>query len=65
MTTSSPVRSSISTSANGPSRQPRRITLQYKQVTENAPTCIIILAQNRIVYANPKFQAFTGYEPVS
>jgi PAS domain S-box-containing protein len=36
---------------------------QYKQVTENAPTCIIILAHNRIVYANPTFRAFTGYEP--
>jgi PAS domain S-box-containing protein len=35
---------------------------QYKQVTENAPTCIIILASNRIVYVNPTFQAFTGYE---
>ena len=37
--------------------------LQYKQVTENAPTGIIILAQNRIVYANPTFHAFTGYDP--
>jgi PAS domain S-box-containing protein len=36
---------------------------QYKQVTENAPTCIIIIAHNRIVYANPTFRAFTGYEP--
>ena len=37
--------------------------LQYKQVTENAPTGIIILARNRIVYANPIFHAFTGYDP--
>lgn len=36
---------------------------QYKQVTENAPTCIIILARNRIMYANPTFRAFTGYDP--
>jgi PAS domain S-box-containing protein len=36
---------------------------QYKQVTENAPTCIIILKSNRIVFANPTFRTFTGYEP--
>jgi PAS domain S-box-containing protein len=36
---------------------------QYKQVTENAPTCIIIIRENRIVFANPTFRAFTGYEP--
>ena len=33
---------------------------QYKQVTENAPTCIIILRENKIVFANPTFRAFTG-----
>jgi PAS domain S-box-containing protein len=37
--------------------------LQYKLVTENAPTCIIILSRNRVVYANPIFHAFTGYDP--
>jgi PAS domain S-box-containing protein len=36
---------------------------QYKQVTENAPTCIIILRENRIVYVNPSCKNFTGYEP--
>jgi PAS domain S-box-containing protein len=36
---------------------------QYKQVTENAPTCILILRKNRIVYANPSCRNFTGYEP--
>jgi PAS domain S-box-containing protein len=36
---------------------------QYKQVTENAPTCIIIIRDNRIAFANPTFRAFTGYEP--
>lgn len=37
--------------------------IQYKQVTENAPTCILIVRSNRVVYANPTFRAFTGYEP--
>nr|WP_321353053.1 PAS domain-containing sensor histidine kinase [uncultured Methanoregula sp.] len=37
--------------------------LQYKQVTENAPTSIIILRNNTIVYVNPSFLAFSGYEP--
>ena len=36
---------------------------QYRQVTENAPTCIIIIKENTIVFANPTFRAFTGYEP--
>lgn len=36
---------------------------QYRQVTEQAPTCIIILRGNRIVYANPSFKNFTGFEP--
>ncbi|MGD0080470.1 MAG: PAS domain-containing sensor histidine kinase [Methanoregula sp.] len=37
--------------------------IQYKQVTENAPTCILILRANKIEFANPTFRAFTGYEP--
>jgi PAS domain S-box-containing protein len=37
--------------------------VQYQQVTEHAPTCIIILRNNRIVYANPSFREFTGYDP--
>ncbi|MDD1690179.1 MAG: PAS domain-containing sensor histidine kinase [Methanoregula sp.] len=36
--------------------------LQYKQVTEHAPTSIVILKGTGIVYANPTFRAFTGYE---
>jgi PAS domain S-box-containing protein len=36
---------------------------QYKQVTEHAPTSIIILHDNRIIYVNPSFQKFTGYDP--
>lgn len=36
---------------------------QYQQVTEHAPTSIIILKDNRIVYINPSFRNFTGYEP--
>ncbi len=38
-------------------------SMQYKQVTENAPTCIIIVKSNKIVYANPTFRAFTGFDP--
>ncbi len=36
---------------------------QYKQVTEHAPTCIVIVKGNKIVYANPTFRAFTGFDP--
>jgi PAS domain S-box-containing protein len=36
--------------------------LQYKQVTENAPTSIVILRNNTIVYVNPSFLAFSGYD---
>lgn len=36
---------------------------QYKQVTEHAPTSIIIVKNNRIVYVNPSFRQFTGTEP--
>jgi PAS domain S-box-containing protein len=34
---------------------------QYKQVTENAPTGIVIVKGNRIVYSNPAFCGFSGY----
>ncbi len=36
--------------------------LEYKQVTENSPTGIIIIRNNRIVYLNPAFTVFSGYE---
>lgn len=36
--------------------------LQYRQVTEHAPTSIVILKGTRIVYINPTFLTFTGYE---
>ena len=36
--------------------------LQYKQVTENAPTSIVVLRNNTIVYVNPSFLAFSGYD---
>jgi PAS domain S-box-containing protein len=35
---------------------------QYRQVTEHAPTSIIILRNNRIVYVNPSFRQYTGYD---
>ncbi|MFA4876768.1 MAG: PAS domain-containing sensor histidine kinase [Methanoregula sp.] len=35
---------------------------QYQQVTESAPTSIVILKNNVIVYVNPSFLAFSGYE---
>jgi PAS domain S-box-containing protein len=38
-------------------------SMQYKQVTENAPTGIIILAGNSIAYTNPTICAFTGFSP--
>ena len=44
-------------------QEARENYLQYKQVTENAPTSIIILRNNRIVYVNPSFLDFSGYEP--
>jgi PAS domain S-box-containing protein len=34
----------------------------YEQVTEHAPTGIVIIRDNRIVYTNPIFRAFTGYD---
>ncbi len=36
---------------------------QYRQVTENAPTSILITRMNRIIYANPGCKKFFGYEP--
>jgi PAS domain S-box-containing protein len=36
---------------------------QYKQVTENSPTSIIILRDEKIVYTNPSFTQFSGYSP--
>ncbi|WP_394698804.1 PAS domain S-box protein [uncultured Methanoregula sp.] len=36
--------------------------LQYKQVTENAPTSIVVIKNNTIVYVNPSFLAFSGYD---
>ncbi|MDD4137359.1 MAG: PAS domain-containing sensor histidine kinase [Methanoregula sp.] len=37
-------------------------SMQYMQVTENAPTSIIVIRNNRIAYANPMFRVFTGLE---
>ncbi|HEX3001830.1 MAG TPA: PAS domain S-box protein, partial [Methanoregula sp.] len=37
-------------------------SLQYQQVTDHAPTSIIVLKEGKITYANPTFRAFTGYE---
>jgi PAS domain S-box-containing protein len=39
------------------------IDVQYKQVSENFPTCIIIIRNQMIVYTNPAFEVFSGYKP--
>jgi len=36
---------------------------QYKQVTENSPSSIVILRNEKIVYTNPAFTQFSGYAP--
>jgi PAS domain S-box-containing protein len=36
---------------------------QYKQVTENSPTSIIILRERKIIFLNPAFKTFSGYTP--
>jgi PAS domain S-box-containing protein len=36
---------------------------QYEQVTENSPTSIIILRDEKIAYTNPSFTRFSGYSP--
>jgi PAS domain S-box-containing protein len=38
------------------------IDVQYKQVAENFPTCIIIIRNQMIVYTNPAFELFSGYK---
>jgi len=35
---------------------------RYQQVTEGSPTCIIITSDQKIVYTNPAFQTFSGYD---
>jgi len=37
--------------------------LEYKQVTENSPTGIVIVNDNKIGYVNPAFTVFSGYAP--
>ena len=39
------------------------IDAQYKQVTDSLPTCIVIIRDQMIVYANPSFEVFSGYVP--
>ncbi|MGD0533872.1 MAG: PAS domain-containing sensor histidine kinase [Methanoregula sp.] len=36
---------------------------QYRQVTENSPTGMVITEHTRIQFANPAFSSFSGYEP--
>lgn len=36
---------------------------QYRQVTENSPTGMVITEHTRILFANPAFSTFSGYEP--
>jgi len=40
-----------------------KIDAQYKQVTDSLPTCIVIIRDQMIVYANPSFEVFSGYTP--
>jgi len=35
---------------------------QYQQVTDHAPTSIVVLREGKITYANPTFRSFTGCE---
>ena len=39
------------------------IDVQYKQVSEHFPTCIIIIRNQMIVYTNPAFEVFSGFKP--
>ena len=39
------------------------IDAQYKQVTDSFPTCIIIIRNQMIVYTNPSFMVFSGFDP--
>jgi len=36
---------------------------QYRQVTESSPTGIVITENTKILFANPAFSSFSGYEP--
>lgn len=36
---------------------------QYRQVTENSPTGLVITEHTRILFANPAFSTISGYEP--
>jgi PAS domain S-box-containing protein len=38
-----------------------QIDAQYKQVSDSLPTCIVIIRDQMIVYANPSFEVFSGY----
>jgi PAS domain S-box-containing protein len=36
---------------------------QFRQLTDGSPTSIMIIQHQKIVYVNPSFVAFSGYEP--
>jgi PAS domain S-box-containing protein len=36
---------------------------QYRQVTENSPTGMVITEHTKILFANPAFSLFSGYKP--
>ena len=36
---------------------------QFRQLTDGSPTSIMIIRNQKIVYVNPSFVAFSGYEP--
>jgi len=38
-----------------------KIDAQYRQVTDSLPTCIVIIRDTMIVYANPPFEVCSGY----
>ncbi len=35
--------------------------MEYRQLTEKLPTGILVITNDVIVYANPAFAAFSGY----
>ena len=36
--------------------------MEYRQITEKSPTCILVIRDGKILYANQAFSFFSGYE---
>ena len=36
--------------------------MEYRHLTETSPTSILVVRNNRIIYANPAFLVFSGYK---